>query len=183
MSAAVSQRHQTEIDHCPFAGRWEVDADRSSLRVGVKVGLFATAHGRFTEMAGLALLADRPEDCAVDVTVTTASLTSGSDTMDTLLRGAGIVDCTANPGLTFRSTDVRPARSGWELAGELVTAGSTLPLVLAMSDPQPLGDDLKLRATGSIGTGDAVRLLSRPGLGTLLGRTMSLDLQVVLVRC
>lgn len=183
MSAAVSQRIESNSHTCPFTGRWEVDADRSSLRVGVKVGLFATAHGRFTEMAGLAVLTDRPEACEVDVTVTTASLTSGSATMDGLLRGAGIVDCTTNPALTFRSTAVRPARSGWELVGELVTAGGTLALTLAMSDPEPLGDDLKLRATGSINTCEAIRLLSHPGLGTLLGRTMSLDLQVVLVRC
>lgn len=183
MSAAVThQRTETEPHSCPWTGRWTVDADRSSLRVGVKVGLFATAHGRFTEMAGVAVLTGDPADCTVDVTVTTSSLTSGSGTMDALLRGAGIVDCAANPELGFTSTAIRPTRSGWELDGELLTAGGILALTLAMTDPEPVGDDLKLRATGSIATCDAIRLLSHPGLGTLLGRSMSLDLQIVLVR-
>lgn len=181
MTAALSH-DRTTVHPCPFRGTWVVDAGRSSLRVGVKVGLFATAHGRFTDMAGTARLADDPADCQVQVTVTTGSLTSGSATMDGLLRGAGIVDCTANPELTFRSGTIRPVRVGWEMAGDLLTAGGVLPLTLAMSDPEADGDDLRLRATGTIASADAIRLLSHPGLGGLLGRTMKLDLEIVLVR-
>ena len=182
MTAAVIQT-STPTHHCQWAGQWVVDAGRSSLQVSVKVGVFATAHGRFTDLEGDVELCDRPQDSAVEVTVATASLTSGSSTMDAMLRGAGIVDCAANPTLTFRARDLRPTRHGWELEGDLLTAGGTLPLTLQMDEPEAEGDDLRLRARGAIASADAVRLLSRPGLGALLGRTMTLDLQIVLVRC
>ena len=60
-----------------------------TVRVSVKVGLFATVHGTFADVTGHVDLAANAIDSRVDVTVATTSLTSGSACMDAILHGAG----------------------------------------------------------------------------------------------
>jgi polyisoprenoid-binding protein YceI len=168
---------------CSGAGRWAIDARRSTLRVSVKVGLFATVDGTFGDVEGHVDVAENPLDSRVDVTVPTRSLSSGSACMDSLLHGAGIVDSAKNPHIGFVSRSVRPGDvpGTWLLDGLLATDGAVLDVTLQMSSPVREDDHLRFHAVGSLQSKDAVRLLSRPGVDKILGRTMRLDLTVVAV--
>jgi polyisoprenoid-binding protein YceI len=176
-------RIDASISVCPAAGRWAIDARRSSLRVSVKVRLFATVDGTFGDVNGHVDVAENPLDSRVDVTVPTRSLSSGSACMDSLLHGAGIVDSAKNPHIGFVSRSVRPGEvtGTWLLDGLLATDGAVLDVTLQMSDPVREDDHLRFHAVGSLQSKDAVRLLSRPGVEKILGRTMRLDLTVVAV--
>ena len=164
-------------------GRWAIDAARSTLQVSVKVGLFATVRGSFSDVTGHVDLAGDPRRSRVDVTVATSSLTSGSACMDALLHGAGVIDSARNPSIGFVSRALRPGPTtgSWRLDGLLATDGAVLDVTLEMSEPTRLDDALVFRATGSLQSRDAVRLLSQPGVERVLGRTMGLDLTVTAV--
>ncbi len=160
------------------AGRWVIDSVRSHLKVSVKVGLF-TVHGRFTDVHGTVEVGEQQDDSAVSVTVATASLTSGSHTMDALLRGAGVIDTERNPEIAFDSRALRPAGDRWELDGLLVTKGGVLDVSLQLAAPTAGPDGaLVFRARGALTSKEAVRLLSSIGMDRLLGRTMELDLML-----
>ena len=163
-------------------GRWLIDAARSTLQVSVTVGMVATVRGRFAQMSGSVDIALDPTASSVSVNVGTSSLTSGSGAMDALLHQAGIVDSARNPAIAFASRDIRPAAKAgrWLLDGLLATDGGILDITLQMPRPVLAADGtLQVSARGQLSTKDAVRLLSRPGVDRLLGRTMGLDLTVV----
>jgi hypothetical protein len=44
------------------------------------------------------------------------------------------------------------------------------------------GDRIRFRATGTIASRDAVRLLSQPGVDRLIGKSMGIDLVIEAVR-
>ena len=161
-------------------GRWFVDARRSTLKVSVKVGLLATVHGTFADVAGHVDIAPDPLDSRVEVSVATASLSSGSSCMDALLHGAGVIDSVRNPHVGFVSRAVRPGpRTGsWFLDGLIATDSAVLDVTLEMTDPIDDRGDLLFHARGALPSRQAVRLLSQPGVDRLLGRTMGLDLTV-----
>ncbi|MTD15751.1 hypothetical protein GIS00_17595 [Nakamurella sp. YIM 132087] len=167
------------------AGRWTIECSRSALKVSVKVGIFATATGRFGRVTGQVELAEDHLASTVEVAVDTRSLTSGSSSMDALLHGAGIIDSEANPTISFVSRALRPAGQDgrWLLDGLLTTDGAVLDVTLDMADPTLAADGaLELHAVGQLSSKDAVRLLSHPGVEKILGRTMALDLVVVVVK-
>ena len=165
------------------AGRWVIDALRSTLQVSVKVGPFVTVRGGFADVTGHVDLAADPTRSHVDVTVATASLTSGSACMDALLHGAGVVDSARNPSIGFVSRSIRRGlQSGsWLLDGLLATDGAVLDITLDMTEPARRDQVLVFRATATLQSKDAVRLLSQPGVERVLGRTMGLDLTITAV--
>jgi polyisoprenoid-binding protein YceI len=164
------------------AGRWVVDAATSSLQISVKVGFVATVTGRFTEVHGEVDLGPEASDSSIRVGVASSSLTSGSAHWDTVLHDAGLVDTRANPTISFRSTSLQPAGADWRLEGILSTRSGVLPVRLELGCLGATTDRLRVRATGTIPSRDAVRLLSRPGIERLVGRTMAVHLTVDAVR-
>ena len=160
------------------ATHWVIDANRSTLRVSVKVG-FLTVHGTFADVTGHLELAGDPLASRVQVRVGTESLSSGSACMDSLLHGAGIVDSITNPLIHFVSTGLhhRPGRR-WLLVGRLATDSATLDVTLEMGEPIEQNGTYLFHATGVLPSGEAVRLLAQNGVERVLGATMKLDLRV-----
>ena len=167
----------------PVTGRWLIDATRSTLRVSVKVGLFVAVSGTFADVRGHVDVTDDPSSSRVDVTVGTASLSSGSACMDTLLHSAGVIDSVKNPAIAFVSRALRPgpASGTWLLDGLLATDSAVLDVTLQMARPSACDGRLLFRATGTLPSRSAVRLLSQPGVEKVLGSTMKLDLTVTAV--
>jgi len=164
------------------AGRWALDAANSTLQISVKVGFVATVTGRFTDLHGHVDLAENLADSQIAVEVQTTSLTSGSSHWDSVLWGAGLIDSATNPTLSFESTGLSAAGSGWTLAGLLVTEKGCLPAQFNLQCVSETTDRIRFRATGSLASKDAVRLLSQPGVDRLIGKSMSVDLVVEAVR-
>ena len=164
------------------SGRWFIDSSRSHLKVAVKVGLF-TVCGRFTDVNGFVEVGADHTDSAVSVTVATESLTSGSGTMDAMLRGAGVIDIAKNPTIAFDSHELRHTGQGYELRGILVTNGGLMEVSFELEEPEFAdADSLTIRARGVLTSRDAVRLLSCAGMERVLGKSMTLDLLLTVTR-
>jgi polyisoprenoid-binding protein YceI len=159
-------------------GRWVIDGASSSLQISVGVGFVATVRGRFTEVVGEMLIADPREASSIRVEVASASLTSGSSYWDEVLRAAGLVDTQACPTIGFASTGLRAAGDGWTVRGTLRTARGTSPIQLQLRCRSESAARVRLEATGTIPSQEATRLLSRPGVQRLLGRSMAVQLLV-----
>ncbi len=172
----------TDIAAQVTAGRWAIDATRSTLRVSVRVGVLATARGTFADVVGHVDFAVDPTASRVEVSVGTSSLSSGSACLDSLLHGAGVIDSAANPTIGFVSRALRPRPAGgWFLDGLLATDSAVLDVTLDMTDPVRQDGAFLFRAKGRLPSREAVRLLSHPGVERVLGKTMELDLTVVAV--
>lgn len=205
MSTICAERPAADRPPATPAGRYRLDPASCDLEVSVRFGL-VTVRGRFTDATGTLDLAEQPAASRVAVRVTTASLTSGSATMDGLLHGAKLIDPERNPELEFTAEELTCAGcgagdgsgsgvsgsgsggsgsgsggdgAGSTVTGTLRTATGSLPLTLqvAAGDVDAEGA-LRVTAAGSLRTAEAVGLLSVPGVERVLGRTMTLRLTV-----
>ena len=86
-----------------------------------------------------------PERGAIDVVMKTASIRSGVEAFDRLLKGPDYFNAGQNPLITFRSTGVRKIgdKTG-ELSGELTILGKSRPVTLDVTwnytGPHPMSD-------------------------------------------
>lgn len=186
MSTCCAERpaDQASDQAAAAAGVYRLDPAGCDLEVSVRFGL-VTVRGRFTDATGTLDVAEQPGASRVSVSVVTASLTSGSSTMDGLLHGARLIDPGRNPELEFTADALScPAllgaadrAVGSTVTGTLRTATGSLPLTLQVAGGE-LADDgtLRVTAAGSLPTADAVGLLSVPGVERVLGRKMQLRL-------
>ncbi len=78
--------------------------------------------------------AANPENSKVDITIRTASVQSGIDTFDRILRSPDYFDATTYPVITFRSTAVkRTSEVTADVTGDLDIRGKSVPVVLAVT--------------------------------------------------
>jgi polyisoprenoid-binding protein YceI len=159
-------------------GRWVVDGASSTLQISVGVGFVATVRGRFTEVVGELVVAEPRAASSIRVEVASASLSSGSSHWDDVLRAAGLVDTQTCPTIGFTSTGLQAAGDGWTVHGTLRTARGTCPIRLQLHCRSESAARLRFEATGTIPSREATRLLSRPGVQRLLGRSMAVQLLV-----
>ena len=75
-----------------------------------------------------------PEASSVDIAIRTASVQSGIDTFDRILRSSDYFDATTHPAITFRSSSVkRTSEVTADVSGELTIRGKSLPVMLAVT--------------------------------------------------
>jgi polyisoprenoid-binding protein YceI len=173
----------------PAAGAWTVDLSHSSVNFKVRHLGLAKTRGRFAGFEGTVEIGERPEDTTVAVTIDAASVETHDTTRDEHLRSADFFDVANHPHLTFRSTGVRGAGSGWVLDGELTIVGITKPVSLDVEFDGVAGDPWG----GSRAGFTAKAKLNREdwGLtwnaaleagGFVIGKTVTLELDVELIR-
>ena len=164
-------------------GRWTVDPARSRLVLDARVFGRVGVQGRFTELTGHLDVAADPLDSRIRIAVPTASLTSGSRNLDTLLDASGLVDPAAGPAIRYRSAALHPptATAGWRVTGTLSTARGGRPLGLELTRPPGVrGHRIRLHARGTVTRADIAVLLARPGAARVFGPTAQLNLRIEL---
>ncbi len=127
-------------DAARFGGgrrEYEVDTTHSAvlfrvmhMEVGAQWGLFRGFAGK------LVVDADDPTACSIVFAVDVSSIDTGNRARDDYLQTADFFDADEHPGLTFRSTSVRPLAKEerapgverLEVTGELTLLGTTRPL-------------------------------------------------------
>jgi polyisoprenoid-binding protein YceI len=115
----------------PAAGTFAIDASHSSVEFVARHLMVAKTRGRFGAFEGTVVIADRPEDSSVEVTIDAASIDTRDDTRDAHLRASDFFDVERFPQVTFRSTGVRHAGGDrWTVDGELPIKGVTNPVAL-----------------------------------------------------
>lgn len=115
----------------PAAGAWEIDKSHSSVEFVVRHLMVGKTRGRFADYDADLVIAERPEDSRVDVTIAAASITTGDDGRDGHLVSPDFLDAENHTALTFRTTVVTAeSEDHWRVDGELTIVGVTRPVVL-----------------------------------------------------
>lgn len=117
----------------PAAGKWNLDPSHSSVGFTVRHLMVSKVRGGFTDYSTDIEIGDRPEDSRVDVTIQTASITTGDEQRDGHLTSPDFLDVAAYPTMTFRTLSVEPtSEDEWDIHGELTVRDVTRPVTLAV---------------------------------------------------
>ena len=115
------------------ASDWTIDKSHSEADFSVKHLAIGTVHGNFHGVSGtIHFEAGNPAAWSVKATIDVNTIDTGVDGRDKSLRGTDFFDVAKYPTMTFQSTGVKPAGSGYELTGDLTLHGVTKPVTLAM---------------------------------------------------
>ncbi len=127
---------------CLSAGGREARSETYALDRGHTNITFSWDHlglsrqsGRILDYQGtLKFDLEAPENSRLNVSMSTASLWTGVEALDRLLKSADYFDAATHPSITFRSTAVKRIgeRTG-EVTGNLTILGETRPVVLAVT--------------------------------------------------
>jgi len=179
----------TETRTLPATGTWSIDPSHSEVGFTVRHLGISKTRGRMGVFSGDIVVADRPEDSRVDVTIDAASVDTKDAGRDEHLRSADFFDVATHPTWTFRSTKVTGSGSDWTVEGELTIAGITRPVVLETelvgTQQDPWGNErVGFNARTEINREDwglTWNAALETG-GLLVGKTVKVELEVEAVR-
>ncbi len=115
------------------ADKYVVDADHTSVSFQVGHLGISMIHGRFNEVAGeFTLDSASPAASSFSMTIRTASVDTGNKKRDDHLRSPDFFNVKQFPTITFKSTSVKPAGEGYEVAGDFTLHGVTRPITFAL---------------------------------------------------
>ena len=114
----------------PVAGNWIIDPGHAEVAFIGRHFMLTKVRGRFTDVTGVIRIGDDPARSRVDVTIGTASVTSGSSERDDHLRSPDLFDVDRFPTATFWADDVEWSGSHAKVAGHLTIVGIERPVVL-----------------------------------------------------
>ena len=111
---------------------WTIDPAHSHVGFGIKHLMIATVRGRFTEVQGeVAVDEADPTSATVDITIPTASVTTGDEKRDGHLRSPDFFDSERYPTMTFRSKRVeRKSNDTFRVIGDLTIRDVTREVAL-----------------------------------------------------
>jgi polyisoprenoid-binding protein YceI len=140
---------------------WTIDRAHTHVGFGIKHLMIATVRGRFTQVQGTVTVDESdPTAASIDITLPTASVTTGDEKRDAHLRSPDFFDVERYPNMTFRSKRVK-AKSDrtFRVVGNLtirdVTREVTLDVELLGRARDPWGQEhAAFEATTKIKRGD-----------------------------
>jgi len=146
MTDVKSIVRQYQGHEIPVAGQYAIDAAHTSVEFVARHLMITKVRGRFSDVSGTITIEDEPELSHVEVEVGMASVDTGNGDRDAHLRGADFFDVEKNPTMSFRSSGLRPTKSGkFQLTGELTIAGVSRPVAFDVefdgATPSPFGDE------------------------------------------
>jgi polyisoprenoid-binding protein YceI len=132
-TTTIELTRDVEGHEVPAAGSWTVDQAHSTVEFVARHLMVTKVRGRFADYDAQITIAERPEDSKVDVTINTASITTGDPGRDGHLVGADFLDVENHPTIAFTSTGIRPTGSStWNVDGDLTVHGVTNPVTLTV---------------------------------------------------
>jgi polyisoprenoid-binding protein YceI len=149
------------IDSLPAAGTYDIDPAHTFAYFGAMHHIVGLVRGRFDKVTGTISAAKEPADCAVDISVDTASIDTQVAKRDEDLRGPDFFDVKKFPGMTYHGRGVRQTADGWVMDGSLTIRGVTkeVPLTFrfkGMFPDMPAGQPARasFHATAAVKRGD-----------------------------
>jgi len=108
------------------SGTWTIDPTHSEVGFVARHLMVTKVRGSFAEVSGTVEVAEVITKSVADVTIKTASISSGTADRDGHLRSADFLDSETYPDMTFVSTSF----TGEALTGDLTIKGITKPVTL-----------------------------------------------------
>ncbi len=139
---------------------WKLDLSHTSIGFSVPHLVVSSVDGRFKEASAIVKLDDADlTKSDVSVTINTASVDTGDTKRDDHLRSPDFFDAKKFPTVTFKSTKISKAGSGYKLTGNLTIRDVTKPVTLdaTVSAPvkTPWGNQARAATlTGKVKRGD-----------------------------
>ena len=172
------------------AGRWDIDRAHSQLGFSVRHLAISKVRGRFSSFNAELTVGATVAASRLFVSIDTASFSSGNDMRDGHVRSADFLDATRYPTITFESTAITSNAAGeWTIVGDLDLHGArhtaTLTATLGGIADDPNGTTKAgFTAVASLDRTEWGVSWDQPLAtgGFLIGRTVTLDIDVQLVR-
>jgi polyisoprenoid-binding protein YceI len=125
----------TTATQTDIAGAYTLDASHSRLGFVARHAMVTKVRGQFGEFEGTAHVdTANPAASKVDVTIATASVSTGSADRDGHLKSGDFFDVETYPTITFRSTDVVRDGATWTITGDLTIKDVTKPLTIEFEE-------------------------------------------------
>jgi polyisoprenoid-binding protein YceI len=175
----------------PEVGSYAIDPSHASFEF-VARHLMARTRGRFSDVRGVATVAERPEDSTLEIEIDASSIDTQDETRDAHMRSNDFFGVEDHPTISFRSTAIRPGggETTWKVDGDLTIKGVTRPVTV---DVEFLGGAVDPWGNQRIGFSGVVPEVNREdwGLvwnapletgGFLLSKTVRLEIEAELIR-
>ena len=116
----------SSMDSLPPPGTYNIDPVHSFAYFGAWHHIVGLVRGRFNKVTGTISATKDPADCAVDISIDTASIDTQFARRDEDLRGPDFFDVKNFPAMTYRGRGVRKTADGaWVMDGSLTIRGVT----------------------------------------------------------
>jgi polyisoprenoid-binding protein YceI len=115
----------------PEAGTWAIDPAHTRLGFVARHLMVSKVRGSFASFTGTIEVADDLTQSKVDVSIDTASVTTGAEDRDNHLRSGDFFDVENFPTMKFQSTEINDLGDGkYEVIGDLTIKDVTKPVTL-----------------------------------------------------
>jgi polyisoprenoid-binding protein YceI len=146
----------------PDPGTYNIDPVHTFGYFGARHHIVGLVRGRFDKVTGTISAAKEPANCAVDISIDTASIDTQFAKRDEDLRGPDFFDVKNFPAMTYRGRGIRKTADGaWVMDGSLTIRGVTkeVPLTFrfkGLFPDMPAGQPARasFHATASVKRGD-----------------------------
>lgn len=174
----------------PTTGTWTIDPSHSTVEFVAKHLVVSKVRGRFGAFSGTIEVAEPIEASTVDVSIESASISTGDADRDGHVKSRDFLDVETYPQLTFRSTGVHH-RSGdtWTIPGELTIRDVTRAVELSVDYlgvyTDPWGNEKAAFSASTEIDREAFGVTWNQALetgGVLVGRTVKIELEVQLAQ-
>ncbi len=170
------------------AGTWTLDPSHSTVGFTVR-HLMSKVRGTFADFSGSIVTTEDPLASSVQVSITSASITTNNEQRDAHLRSTDFFDADAGQQLVFVSTGVVEGADGHVIQGDLTINGRTRQVELAA---EFLGVDVDAYGATRLGA-EATTTISRKDFGIdfnvpleggklLIGDKIDINLEIEAVR-
>ena len=117
----------------PEVGTWTFDPAHTSIGFTVKHLMAAKVRGGFKSFSGTIIQGEDAASTSATVTIEAASIDTGVEDRDNHLRSGDFLDVENHPTITFETTSITQADSGFVVTGDLTVRGVTKPVTLDMT--------------------------------------------------
>jgi polyisoprenoid-binding protein YceI len=112
--------------HLPAPGMYIIDPIHTFAYFGALHHIVGLVRGRFDKVTGTISVAKEPADCALDISIDTASIDTQFARRDEDLRGPDFFDVKNFPAMIYRGRGIRMTADGaWVMDGSLTIRGVT----------------------------------------------------------
>jgi len=142
---------------------YQIDPKHSAARFKIRHMMIANVGGEFNNVSGTVEFDQaKPEQSRVDASIDANSLHLGDPQRDAHVKGGDFFNVAQFPTVTFKSSKVAAAGSGYTVAGDLTLLGVTKPVTLKVDSVSPeITDPWNLQRRGLI----AVTTINRKDFG------------------
>jgi polyisoprenoid-binding protein YceI len=150
-SSAVAEEVRPTAD---IAGDYVLDPAHTRIGFSARHAMVTKVRGQFDEFEGTAHVdTQNPAASTVNVTIQTASVTTGQAQRDGHLKSPDFFDVETYPQITFISTDVEREGTEWSITGDLTINAVTKPVTVLFEETgeakDPFGN-LRVGFEGSV---------------------------------